>query len=79
MTTDTQTLTDLKDLRAAGPGAQVAAEVREPKIDPQGRAYLPRAGARTPSPAFWIKPGNGKVTVNLAARAPSISPAPCCG
>src|SRR5258708_1157629 len=39
MSTDTQTLTDLKDLRAAGPGAEVAAEPREPHIDPPARPY----------------------------------------
>ena len=63
MSTETQTLTDLKDLRAAGPGAEVAAEAREPQIDPQGRAYA--TGRRKNAVArVWIKPGNGKVTVN---------------
>jgi len=63
MSTDTQTLTDLKDLRAAGPGAEAAAEAREPQIDPQGRAYA--TGRRKNAVArVWIKPGNGKVTVN---------------
>ncbi|HXU58158.1 MAG TPA: 30S ribosomal protein S9 [Verrucomicrobiae bacterium] len=63
MSTDTQTLTDLKDLRAAGPGAPVAAEAREPQIDPQGRAYA--TGRRKNAVArVWIKPGNGKITVN---------------
>src|SRR6185369_5295751 len=56
-------LTDLKDLRAAGPGAEVAAEAREPQIDPQGRAYA--TGRRKNAVArVWIKPGNGKITVN---------------
>jgi small subunit ribosomal protein S9 len=41
----------------------VAAEDREPQIDPQGRAYA--TGRRKNAVArVWIKPGNGKVTVN---------------
>ena len=48
--THTQTLTDLKDLRAAAQAAEPAAEAREPQIDAQGRSYA-TAGARTPSPA----------------------------
>ena len=42
MSNETQTLTDLKDLRGAGAGtatAQPAAAVREPKIDAFGRSY----------------------------------------
>ena len=44
MSTETQTLTDLKDLRAAGPGAEVAAEAREPQIDPHQAAGSERFG-----------------------------------
>lgn len=38
-------------------------EVREPKIDAQGRSY--GTGRRKDSTArVWIKPGSGKITVN---------------
>ncbi len=61
MSADTQTLTDLKDLRPA-----VAAEPsREAvqKLDAQGRAYA--TGKRKNAVArVWLKPGNGRVTVN---------------
>ncbi len=77
MSTETQTLTDLKDLRAAGPGAPVAAEAREKQIDAQGRAYA--TGRRKNAVArVWVKPGTGKITVNGRDRR-SISPAPCSG
>jgi small subunit ribosomal protein S9 len=50
----------LADLKAATP---VAAPVREPKIDAQGRSYA--TGKRKNAIArVWIKPGNGKITVN---------------
>src|SRR5512132_1549240 len=58
MSTETQTLTDLRDLRAAAPAA-----MPEPKIDKQGRAYA--TGKRKNAVArVWIKPGAGRVTVN---------------
>jgi small subunit ribosomal protein S9 len=62
MSTDTQTITDLRDLRGA---AQVTAPAAlpEPKIDKQGRAYA--TGKRKNAVArVWIKPGSGRVTVN---------------
>jgi small subunit ribosomal protein S9 len=63
MSTDTQTLTDLKDLRSAATVAQPAAAEREPKIDPLGRAYA--TGRRKNAVArVWIKQGTGKITVN---------------
>ena len=64
MSPETQTLTDLKDLRIAGqPAAAAAAAQPEPKIDPQGRAYA--TGKRKNAVArVWIKPGSGRMTVN---------------
>ncbi|MDR3439994.1 30S ribosomal protein S9 [Telmatospirillum sp.] len=50
----------LADLKAAAP---VAAAVREPKIDAQGRSYA--TGKRKNAIArVWVKPGSGKITVN---------------
>ena len=50
----------LADLKAATP---VAALVREPKIDAQGRSYA--TGKRKNAVArIWIKPGSGKIIVN---------------
>ncbi len=50
----------LADLKTAAP--QVAV-VREPKIDAQGRSYA--TGKRKNAVArVWVKPGNGKITVN---------------
>ncbi len=50
----------LADLKAAAP---VAAVVREPKIDAQGRSYA--TGKRKNAIArVWVKPGSGKITVN---------------
>jgi small subunit ribosomal protein S9 len=69
MADETQTLTDLADLgEAAGVAATVteaaaAAEMPEPKRDAQGRSYA--TGKRKDAVArVWIKPGNGKITVN---------------
>ena len=62
MTTETQKLTDLKELRGSSmaPAASAAAE---PKIDAQGRAYA--TGKRKNAIArVWIKPGSGRVSVN---------------
>jgi small subunit ribosomal protein S9 len=62
MSTETQTLTDLRDLRGAAQAAAPAA-MPEPKIDKQGRAYA--TGKRKNAVArVWIKPGAGRVTVN---------------
>lgn len=66
-------LGDLKDLVAGGEVAVTAADAgtgeaavaapAEPKIDAQGRSYA--TGKRKNAIArVWIKPGNGKVTVN---------------
>ncbi|WP_044560823.1 30S ribosomal protein S9 [Azospirillum sp. B4] len=59
-----QTINSLADLKQ---GAAVvtteAAEPAQPKIDAQGRSYA--TGKRKNAVArVWIKPGNGKVTVN---------------
>lgn len=73
MSTETHSLEDLKkvmgDAPAAGAagaeGAEAVAEVvlPEPKIDDLGRSYA--TGKRKNSIArVWIKPGNGKVTIN---------------
>ncbi len=63
-TTQTRTLADL----AIATGAAVAAaeaqrELPEPQRDEQGRSYA--TGKRKNAVArVWIKPGNGKITVN---------------
>ena len=64
MSSDTHTITDLKDLRGATQGAvPAAAALPEPKIDKQGRAYA--TGKRKNAVArVWIKPGAGRMTVN---------------
>ena len=63
---ETQTLEDLKDVAAeAGVEVQIENEapVYEKKIDDLGRAYA--TGKRKTAVArVWIKPGNGKITVN---------------
>ena len=64
---DTKTLEDLKDVMATGgvEGAPASADVPlpEPKKDELGRSYA--TGKRKNSVArVWIKPGNGKITVN---------------
>jgi small subunit ribosomal protein S9 len=62
MSADTQTLTDLKDLKAAtGTAAQPERAVQ--KLDEQGRAYA--TGKRKNAVArVWLKPGSGRITVN---------------
>jgi small subunit ribosomal protein S9 len=64
MSNDSLTLTDLKDLRAATTQVPApAAELRQPKVDPQGRSYA--TGRRKNAVArVWLKPGSGKITVN---------------
>src|SRR5205085_10792056 len=48
---------------AAAATPDTATEAAKPKIDPQGRAYA--TGKRKNAIArVWIKPGNGKLTVN---------------
>ena len=57
--------TSLEELRDAVVGAPVAEEApqREPQRDSLGRSYA--TGKRKDAVArVWIKPGNGKVTVN---------------
>src|SRR5437867_11558472 len=62
MSTETQTITDLRDLRGAAQAVVPAAALPEPKIDKQGRAYA--TGKRRNAVArVWIKPGGGRVTV----------------
>ena len=62
MSGETQTLSDLKDLRG-GAAAPTAPTTPEPKIDAQGRAYA--TGKRKNAVArVWIKPGAGRITVN---------------
>ena len=64
------TVNSLEDLKAVTEGtvggdtpAVAEAALPEPKIDDLGRAYA--TGKRKNSVArVWIKPGNGKVTVN---------------
>ena len=60
--TQTQTLTDLKELRPDGAATGPAA-LPEPKLDAKGRAYA--TGKRKNAVArVWLKPGSGRVTVN---------------
>ena len=60
--TQTQTLTDLKELRPGGAAAGPAA-LPEPRLDAKGRAYA--TGKRKNAVArVWLKPGSGRVTVN---------------
>ena len=64
---ETQTLADLKNVMDGTAGEAGAAvdtsTLPEPKIDELGRSYA--TGKRKNSIArVWIKPGNGKVTVN---------------
>ena len=71
MSTETHSLEDLKSVMAGtaggeaaeGTAAPVEAVLPEPKIDDLGRSYA--TGKRKNSIArVWIKPGNGKVTIN---------------
>jgi len=65
MSADTQTITDLKDLKsaAASVAAAVAAPAPMPKIDKQGRSFA--TGKRKNAVArVWIKRGAGKMTIN---------------
>lgn len=71
MAEETHTLEDLKSVMEGGEAAPAAAdgtvvapaELPEPKIDDLGRAYA--TGKRKNAIArVWIKPGNGKITVN---------------
>jgi small subunit ribosomal protein S9 len=63
---DTKTLEDLKNvIEGSDTVAPItdSAVLPEPKIDDLGRAYA--TGKRKNSIArVWIKPGNGKITVN---------------
>ena len=59
----TTTLADLKGLAGTTAPAGASAEVAEPKLDAQGRAYA--TGKRKDAVArVWIKPGSGKITIN---------------
>lgn len=73
--TKEETVKDLKDLKAATTTAAAkdssnteeastdTAEVAQPKLDAQGRAY--GTGRRKDAVArVWVKPGSGKVVVN---------------
>ena len=66
MSDETKSLEDLGDLETGAPGASSAptdAPVYTQKIDAHGRAYA--TGRRKNAIArVWIKPGNGKITVN---------------
>lgn len=63
MSNETQTLTDLKDLRGATAAVAQPTVPHEPKIDKQGRAYA--TGRRKDAVArVWVKPGSGRMTVN---------------
>jgi small subunit ribosomal protein S9 len=60
--TETQTLSDLKDLGQAA-AVEAEAPLREQKLDEHGRAY--GTGRRKDAIArVWIKPGTGKITIN---------------
>lgn len=60
---ETKTVTDLADLGEATGAVAAAAPVYEKKVDEHGRAYA--TGKRKNAVArVWIKPGNGKITVN---------------
>ena len=62
MAEETRTLADLKDLAPQAPPADLV-DTPEPQIDALGRAYA--TGKRKNAVArVWIKPGNGKITVN---------------
>lgn len=60
----TTSLEDLKEVAAeAGVIAPEEAQLPEPKIDAQGRAYA--TGKRKTAVArVWIKPGHGRITIN---------------
>jgi len=63
MAEETQTLDDLKDLGTIQAPPAEEPEKRERKVDEQGRSYA--TGKRKGAIArVWIKPGNGRVTVN---------------
>ncbi|HHI88529.1 MAG TPA: 30S ribosomal protein S9 [Hellea balneolensis] len=68
MSTEKQTLEDLKDVMEGASVTEAVVDASEevlpePKIDDLGRAYA--TGRRKSSIArVWIKPGNGKITVN---------------
>jgi small subunit ribosomal protein S9 len=58
-----ETVNSLEDLGSVAVSSQPAAPVYEQKLDAQGRAYA--TGKRKNAIArVWIKPGNGKITVN---------------
>lgn len=60
-----EVLKDLSELKNAGKSEKVTAEakVRTPQIDSLGRTYA--TGKRKNAIArVWLKPGNGKITVN---------------
>ncbi len=61
------TASSLEEIKTvAAEGAVVETEetiVREPKIDEQGRSYA-TGKRKTAIARVWIKPGNGKITVN---------------
>ncbi len=62
MAEETASLEDLKDVMADTPAA-APQELPEPQIDQWGRSYA--TGKRKDAVArVWIKPGNGKITVN---------------
>src|SRR5579872_7036676 len=58
-----QSLGGLREALGGTPGTHAAPEEAKPKLDAQGRAYA--TGKRKNAVArVWIKPGNGKITVN---------------
>ncbi|MGI9414215.1 MAG: 30S ribosomal protein S9 [Hyphomicrobiales bacterium] len=60
---ETKSLEDLGEAMGGEVAAEAEPVMREPKIDAQGRSYA--TGKRKNAVArVWIKPGNGKVTVN---------------
>ena len=63
MAADAHSLADLKSALGGSTPVETEDAPREPKIDAQGRSY--GTGRRKNAIArVWIKPGNGKITVN---------------
>jgi len=64
MTSEQTTLTDLKQLADAGLGTSSEMDLgHQQQLDTHGRAYA--TGKRKNAVArVWLKPGNGKITVN---------------
>ena len=63
MATELSSFAELKKAPVVA-GTQAPAPIREKEVDSQGRAYA--TGRRKNAVArVWVKPGTGKITVNL--------------